>query len=324
MNCITKWVSAAACGVTLLASTAAAMAWPDEPVHILVTAGGGGGADLAARLIGRKLSEKWGQPVIIDNKPGGNGLVVYQDVAHAKPDGYTLGWLVASFNVVPSMNKSLPYDPIADFAPISLVITQPAVLAVKDDFPVNSLKELIELAKSKPGELNYASSGIGSSQYLDMERLKLMAGIDLLNISFQGGAGPAIVSIMGGETQTLFQPVANLAEQIKAGTMKGLAVTGEERSALLPDVPTVFEASGLKGLEHGGSWYGITAPGGTPPEVVNKIRDDIAEVLKSDEVRQFGQQQAWTLVGSTPQEFGDFIKAEIPKAAELMKSFTPQ
>lgn len=302
------------------ATTPAMAAWPERPVHILVTTAPGGGADTMARLIGGKLAEKWGQTVLIENRPGGDGLIAYNAVAHAPPDGYTLGWLVQSFSVLPSQHDVLPYDPVKDFTPISLLLKQPQILLVSGTSPINTAKDLIALAKSKPGGLNYGSSGLGSSQFMDMERFKKMTGTDLVHIAYQGGAGPAQTALLGGEIQALFQPISTVLEQIKGGRMKGLAVTSEKRHPALPDIPTVAEATGFTGLENGGGWYGITGPGRMSSEIVTRLHEDIKAMLATPEVRRVIDPQGLLVVMNSPAEFAELLRSDIPKQAEIMKS----
>lgn len=303
------------------AGHAGAQGFPDRPVHILVTTAPGGGVDTTARLVGAKLAEKWGKPVLIENRPGADGEIVYNMVAHAPADGYTLAWVIQAFTVLPAQHATLPYDPVKDFAPISLLFKQPDILLVSGSSPVNSAKELIALAKSKPGALNYGSSGIGSPQFLEMELLKKLLGFDMVHIGYQGGAGPAQIALLGGETQALFQPISTVQEQIKAGKMKGLGITMDKRHPLLPDVPTIGEATGSNGLADSGVWYGLSAPGGTPAAIVKKIHDDIAATLSTPELRKIIDAQGLVVIMSTPDEFATMLRDDIPKEAELMKSF---
>jgi tripartite-type tricarboxylate transporter receptor subunit TctC len=295
-------------------------AYPDHSVRILVTTAPGGGADATARLIAGKLSAKWGQPVVVENRPGADGEIVYDAVAHAAPNGYTLAWVLQAFTVIPAQHK-LDYDPIKDFAPISLIAKQPDVLLVNSSFPVNSLSQFIALAKSKPGQLNYGSSGIGSPQFLEMEKLMKIGGFSMLHVGYQGGAGPAQVALLGGEIQALFQPVSTVLGQVRSGKMKALAITGARRHPLMPDVPTIAEASGLIGLENSGVWYGLSAPAHTPPQIVKKLHDDIAEVLSLPDVKRITDAQGLVVVMSTPAEFAQMLREDIPKEAEIMKSF---
>ena len=315
------------CGLVLAAfcylivgSAAARAAYPDHAVRILVTVAPGGGADYTARFVAGKLSAKWGQPVIVENRPGADGAIVYDLVAHASPDGYTLAWVIPAFAGLPAQHK-LTYDPINDFTPIAMVAKQPEVLLVRSDFPVNSIAEFIALAKAKPGQFNYGSSGIGSPNFLEMEKLKKLAGFDMVHIGYQGGAGPGMVALLGGEIQAAFEPVSLASGQVKSGKMKALAITGTSRHPLMPDVPTIVEAAGLNGFETSGVWYGLSGPAQLPAMVVQKLHDDIAEILSPQDVRGGLDAQGLLVVMDTPADFAKILRDAISEDADLMASF---
>ena len=301
-------------------ASAANAAYPDHAVRILVTTAPGGGVDTIARLVAGKLSAKWGQPVIVENRPGADGEIVYNEVSHAVPNGYTLAWVVQSFTVLPSQHK-LNYDPLNSFSPISLILKQPEVLLVKSSFPVDSASQLIALAKSKPGQLNYGSAGLASPQFLEMEKLKHLGGFTMTHVPYQGGAAPAQAALLGGEIQALFQPVATILGQVQAGKMKALAITGATRNPLLPDVPTIAEATGLVGLENNGIWYGIAAPAGTPPELIKRLHDDGAEVMSAPDVRRITDAQGFEVIMSSPEAFAKMLRDDIQAEADVLKSF---
>ena len=307
-------------GVIALGASAVQASYPDHAVRILVTTAPGGGADATARLIAGKLSAKWAQPVVVENRPGADGEIVYDVVAHSPPNGYTLAWVLQAFTVLPAQHK-LTYDPAKDFAPISLIVKQPDVLLVNSNSPANSLPQLIALAKSKPGQLNYGSSGIGSPQFLEMEKLMKSGGFTMLHVGYQGGAGPAQVALLGGEVQALFQPVSTVLGQVKSGKMKALAITGASRHPLMPDVPTVTEATGITVLENSGVWYGLSAPAHTPLEIIKKLHDDIADIFTEPDFKRVTDAQGLVVVMSTPEQFAQMLRDDIPQEAEARKGF---
>ena len=312
-----------ALGALLLAPIAANAAYPDHTVRILVTTAPGGGADATARLIAGRLSEKWGQPVIVENKPGADGAIVYNEIAHAKPDGYELAWVLQAFTVLPAQHK-LDYDPDKDFAPISLIVKSPDVLLVKGDFPATNMKDFIALVKSKPGAFNYGSSGVGSPQFLEMEKLKLALGLNMVHVGYQGGAGPAQASLLGGETQALFQPLSIVLGQLQSGKMRALAITGTSPAPLMPSIPTGMQAAGTHALDDGGVWYGLAAPGRTPADIVTKIHDDMKAVWQDPASKKMADTLGLEVVMSSPAEFAKMLRDDIPREAEVFKSFKPQ
>ena len=304
------------CAVSIPGGMQARAAFPDKPVHFIVGFAPGGGADTVARIVGRKLSTKWDQPVLVDNKEGADGSIAADYVAHAAPNGYITAWISNAHAITPSQIK-LPYDPVKSFTPVMLAVYQPGVLVANPSVPVNSLNDLIALARQKPGELTFGSSGSGTAPHLDMELLMNLTGIKMVGVPYKGTA-PALVGVVSGEVQVIFGSIATTLPQIKAKKLKALAVSGDARFALLPDVPTVEEAANLKGFR-GGSWNGVLAPAGTPPEIVKQLNSDIAEVLRSPEVTKIMDDSGSIVIASSPEAFTETIKSDIAKFADLIK-----
>jgi tripartite-type tricarboxylate transporter receptor subunit TctC len=299
-------------------SVALAQAWPDKPVRIIVGYPPGGGTDLVARLIQQPLTTAWGQPVVIDNRPGANAIIATEAVAKAKPDGYTLLMAYATeLAVNPATMKKLPYDPVRDFAPIVQLAGAPLVLAVNPALPANNVKELIALAKAKPGALSYSSSGGGSVHHFAGELFKLQAGADLLHVPYKG-SGPATADAVSGQVQVTYASVASVLRFVQAGRLRALGVTSKKRSSQMPEVPTLVEA-GLADFELT-SWYGLLAPAGTPPAVIAKIHADVTSALSNPEVQKSFTVQGLDRAGGTPQEFAAYIRAEAAKFARIAKA----
>ena len=299
------------------ASLVHAQDYPSKPVRFVVPFAPGGTTDVLARLVGEKLSASLGQQFVVDNKPGAGGNVGTAQVAKAEPDGYTLLMgTVGTHAINASIYPSLPYDPVQDFAPVTLVATVPNVLVVNPEVPANSVAELIALAKEKPGELNFASSGNGSSIHLSGELFKAMTGVDIVHVPYKG-SGPAVVDLLGVQVDMMFDNLPSSAPQIKAGKLRPLAVTTKERSPMLPDVPTMAEA-GVPGFESY-SWFGILAPAGTPEAIVNKLQGEIAKALADPAMRERFAEVGAVPVGDTPAEFADLIAAETAKWAKVVE-----
>lgn len=298
------------------AGGAFAQSYPNKPIRLLVGFSPGGGTDLLARLIGQKLTERWGQQVVVDNRPGANMIIATEMAAKAAPDGYTLA-MVATPNVTnPSLYRKLPYDTLKDFVWITQITIAPIILVVNPSVQANSVQELISLAKSKPGQLNFGSSGIGGSLHLAGELFKKMANIDMVHIPYKG-LGPALTDILGGQLSLVFGDITATLPHVKAGKLRALAVTTTKRSPAVPDLPTIAE-SGLSGYEVP-VWYGILAPAGTPKEIVIKLYKEIKDVLYSPDIKERLSILGAEPVGSTPEEFETFIKAEIARWAKVIK-----
>jgi len=301
-----------------LASAAYAQEYPTRPIRLIVPFAPGGGNDTVARLVGDSLGKRLDQPVVVDNRPGAGGVVGAESAAKAPADGYTL-FLggVGSHAINPNLHKDLPYDPIKDFAAVSLLASAPLILVVHPSVPAQSVQQLIAYAKSHPGKLNYASNGKGSSSHLAAVMFSNLADIDMVHIPYKGLA-PALTDLLSGQDQLMFSSVVAILPQVRAGKLRALAVTSHKRMALLPDIPTIAE-SGLPGYETS-SWYGILAPAGTRPEIVRRLHDEIVKVLAQDDVRQALAREGAEPVGDTPEEFTEFIRAEGQRLGAVIKS----
>jgi len=301
--------------VLVLANPAAAQDYPTRPVRLIIPFPPGGSNDVVGRLIATHLGERLGKQVVVDNRSGAGGVIGTEIVAKSPPDGYTLLIISMAHAVNPWLYK-LSYDPIKDFAPIGLLAKGANVLVVHPSLPVNSVKDLIALAKQKPGDLQYASAGIGSFQHLGGELFKLMAGVDILHVPFKGG-GPAMVDIVGGHTKVMFSSMVQTVPQIKAAKLRALGTGALERSPVLPDIPTIAEA-GVPGYE-AVNWWGIVAPVGTSPAIIDKVNHEIEAVQKSPEVeKQFANEGA-TPESMKPADFGGFMMSEMNKWEKVVK-----
>jgi tripartite-type tricarboxylate transporter receptor subunit TctC len=299
------------------APTGSAQTFPTKPVRIIVPFPPGGGTDVVSRLLGQKLTEVWGQQVIIDNRPGASMMIGHELGSKAAPDGYTLVMSSNNHTINPSVYSKIPYDTVKDFAPVTLIGNSPLVLVVHPTLPVRTTKELIALAKSRKGELTYASSGSGGPLHMAGELFKLRAGVDMVHVPYKG-SGPAEVDLVGGHVQVLFAGPVSASPYIKAGRMKGLAVTGFKRSAAFPNLPTVAEEA-LPGYE-AGIWWGVLAPAATPRELVNRIQSDFVKVLQMPETKTTLSRQGGEPVGSTPEQFQKMIVTEIAQWAKVVKA----
>lgn len=320
MNPIRRRVSAALMTAMALGlgagATHAAGTYPDRPITLLIPYPPGGSADLLARPISIELAKKLGQTVIIDYKPGAGGTIATGQLARAKPDGYTILMVLAAHAINPNLYPSLPYDTAKDFAPVSLVANLPLLAAAPKAAPFNTIQELIAYAKKNPGKVSYASAGNGNTSHLAVELFKKATGTDMVHIPYKG-SGPAVVAMMGNEVDLMFDSISTSLPQVKGGKLKALAVSSAERAKVLPDVPTI-EESGVPGFVVNG-WYGIIAPGGTPPEVVNALSQAIAEVVKQPAVGEQLADYGYALVGSTPEAFGAHINKELETWARVVK-----
>ena len=302
----------------LVAGTVLAQGYPDRPVRVLVGYPPGGGTDLVARLIAQPLSERWKQPVVVENRPGANAIIATEAVAKSKPDGYTLFMAYATeLAVNPATFKKLPYDPARDLAPVAQLASAPLVLAVHPSLPAQNIAELVAAAKAKPGTLSYSSSGNGSVHHFAGELFKLRSGADMVHIPYKG-SGPATADAVSGQVQVTFASVASVLRFVQSGRLRALAVTSPQRSAQMPAVPTAIEA-GFADVELT-SWYGLLAPAGTPPELIQKIAADVAAVLTSAEVKKGFEAQGLDLVRSSPAAFAEFIRQEAAKFARIARA----
>jgi tripartite-type tricarboxylate transporter receptor subunit TctC len=294
-------------------STAVAQSYPDKPVRV-VTAAAGAGGDFVSRIVAAGLTELWGQQVLIDNR-GGSAVIPIEVVAKAPPDGYTLLGFGTALWHLPLM-QSVSYDPIKDFAPITAVAKTPMIVVVHPSLPVRSIKELIALAKAKPGQLNYSSGIAGSTTHLPAELFKAMAGVNIVRVSYKGGA-PALTALLGGETQVMFANAGGVGPHIKAGKVRALAVTSAQRSALFPELPTVA-AAGLPGYE-ASSLQCIFAPAATPLPLISRLSQDVAKVLSKADVKERFLRSGSEVVASTPEELAAAIKADMASMGKVVK-----
>jgi len=305
----------ALCPATVFAQ-GPAQGYPNKPIRLIVPVAPGGGTDFTARLIGQKLNEAWGQPVIVGNRPGAAGNIGVELAAKAPADGYTLVMPITSFPINPGLYAKLPFDTIKDLAPIVLCASAPLVLVVHPSLPARSVSELIALARAKPGALNFANSGSGTGAHLAGELFKRMAGVEIVSVAYKGG-GPAVVALIAGEVQMYFSTIPAALPQVKAGKLRMLGVTSTRRVPELPDVPTVAE-SGLAGFDVV-PWFGLFTPAGTPRPVIQKLNAEIVRVLNMPDTRERLSGHGLIPGGGKPEELGAFLKAEIAKWGKLIK-----
>ena len=298
----------------LFASDALAQSWPTRPVRLIVPFAAGGPADFVARLASLKLSERWGQPVVIDNRGGAGGNIGTELAAKAAPDGYTLLLTTSVFICNPSLYKKIGYDPFKDFAPVTLTGVSATIVVRHPSFPAKNMRDIAQLAKTSA--INYASPGIGTAAHLAAELFRTYAKVDMQQVPFKG-AGPAIVAMLGGEVRLGFMAVPPAVPHVRTGRLVAVAVSSPQRIALLPDVSTVAE-SGFPGFQVD-NLYGVLAPRGTPPAVIKKLHADIVDVLKQPDVRERLATEAFDVVGNTPDEFGRYLKLEFTKCAKVVK-----
>lgn len=305
-----SFIRAAAALVILAASagSALAQAWPNRPIRMVVPYTPGGYTDLMARLVGQKISDALGQPVIFENKPGANAIIGTEVVAKAAPDGYTFGTVIAAHAVNATLNPKLPYDTQKDLTYVSLMSSAPLIMIAHPSLPANNIKELIALAKAKPGELNFASSGVGAAAHLTMEMFKSRVGIDMQHIPYKGTAG-ALQDIVGGRINVMFDIVGPLMPQVRSGNAKAIVVTAKERIPAAPDVPTMAE-QGVPDFVSG-TWAGIIAPAGLPKEIVERVSAEAKKALADPAMKEKLAEQGIVAVGSTPEEFRVFVDEEI-------------
>jgi tripartite-type tricarboxylate transporter receptor subunit TctC len=299
----------------LVATSAAAQAWPTKTVRLIIPFPPGGSNDIVGRIIAAQLSERLGQQVLSDNRGGAGGLIGTEIAAKSPPDGYTLLLISVAYAFNPAIYK-LPYDSTTAFAPVAMLASGPVVLAVTAGLPVNSLKDLLALAKQKPGQLYYASAGVGSFQHLASALFKLQSGADIVHVPFRGG-GPALVDVIAGNTQIAIGSVIQILPQIRAGRLKALGVGSATRIAAMPEVPTIVEA-GVPGYE-ATNWWGILAPAGTPSAIIERLHTELSLILASAETQKRFHSEGAEAVQMSPEEFRRFIAAETLKWARVVK-----
>ena len=306
-----------AAGITS-ATAVLAQNYPTRPIRIIVVSTPGGSVDTMARTVGPKLADRWGQQVLVDNRPGAGGAIAAEIVAKSVPDGYTLIMgTVASFATNVSLRKSLPYDPVKDFSPITLVATQNLMLLVHPSVPAKSVKELTALAKKQPGKLSFASAGNGTGGHLSGELYKMLANIDMLHIPYKG-VQPALIDVVSGQVTMTFASIISAMPQVKNNRLRPLAVTGGQRSPAAKELPTMIEA-GVKGYESA-TWYGLLAPAGTPADIVGKLNTEVVAILKSPEMNERLSREGADPVGNSSAEFAKYIQAEIEKWRKVIRA----
>jgi tripartite-type tricarboxylate transporter receptor subunit TctC len=297
---------------------ALAQTYPAKPVRVVVGSAAGGPIDLVARLTAQKLTETFEQQFVVENRTGAGGTIAADHVARSARDGYTLSMgSAATLCIAPALNPKLPYDPIRDFAPISAVAGTAFVLVVHPSVPVRSVKEFIALAKAKPGALRFGSAGRGSATHLSAELFKSMAKVDAVHIPYKGGS-QAIIDVLSGQIEFMFDTIPNSTPRINAGKLRGLGVTGAQRSVLLPELPTIAEA-GVAGYE-ATTWFGLLAPVGTPREVVDRLGAALQKGIGTAEMKQRMLAQGLEPIGNSPSEFALLIKRELPKWAQVVEA----
>lgn len=314
---IAAGIAAAALLGAAVVGSAGAQSYPVKPIRLVVPYPPGGGSDLIARSMAQTLSEKFGQSVIVDNRSGATGMIGTDIAAKSPPDGYTvLVGSVAEVALNVAVYSKMPYNPERDFAPVTLVAVSPLVLAVHPSLPARNVKEFIALAKKQPGEIGYATAGTGSPHHIAGEWTKLLAKIDIIHVSYKGG-GPQLVDLMGGHVHSGFLALPVVAPHLKSSKLRGLAVTSAKRSPAIPHVPTLDE-SGLQGLDVS-QWWGVLVPTGTPRDVIAKLHAEFIEIVKLPAIRARMAELGAESVGSGPEQFGEFIRAEIAKYRRIVK-----
>jgi tripartite-type tricarboxylate transporter receptor subunit TctC len=301
----------------LLASAGHSLAqgWPNRPIRMVVPYTPGGYTDLMARLVGQKISEALGQPIVFENKPGANAIIGTDVVAKAAPDGYTFGTVIAAHAVNATLNPKLPYDTLKDFTYVSLMSVAPLIMIAHPSLPANNVKELVALAKSKPGQLNFASSGVGAAAHLTMEMFKSRVGIEMQHIPYKGTAG-ALQDTVGGQINVMFDIVGPLMPQVRSGNAKAIVVTAKERIPAAPDVPTMAE-QGVPDFVSG-TWAGIIAPAGTPKEIVDRVAAEAKKALADPAMKAKLAEQGIVAVGDGPDEFRVFVADEIGRWSKVI------
>jgi tripartite-type tricarboxylate transporter receptor subunit TctC len=302
----------------VVSAPAAAQSFPTKPIRFVVPFAPGGSTDTLARTLGQKLSDGLGHQVVIDNRSGGNGNIGMEIVAKAPPDGHTivLGY-IANVAIGPSLYAKLPFDPVKDYEAVTLLATSPNVLVAHPSVQANTLKDVIALAKAKPGSLNFASASVGSVGHLTGELLNQLAGIHMTHIAYKG-SGQAVTDLLGGHIQLMFSGFSSVMPHIKSGKLRAIAQTGEKRSPALPDVPTIAE-SGFPKFE-ATAWYGVHAPAKTPKPIVNRLNAEFVKALKLPDVKERLNALGFELVGSTPEYYASYIKSEIRKWEKVVKA----
>lgn len=306
----------AATVAALIPGAGRSQSWPNRPLRLVSPFPPGGPTDILSRLLAQKLGERLGQPVVVETRAGAGGIIGTEVVARAEADGHTLLMgTIGTHGINSAIYKKLPYDPISDFAPISLAANVTNLLVVNPSVPAKDLSEVLALARARPGELTFASAGVGSSQHFSGELLKSMAQVDLLHVPYKGG-GPALNDVLGGKVDMMFIGITAVQDMVRAGRVRAIAVTTPQRSPAMPEVPTVAE-SGLPGYEVG-AWHGILVPAGTPRAVIDRLNAELRTITAMPDVQDKFAALGAVPLASTPEEFGSFIRKELAKFASLV------
>lgn len=313
---VTRMLIAAAL-VVFATSAVAQQPFPTKPIRLIVPFPPGGSTTVVARLLGQKLTEAWGQPVIVDNRPGGNGVIGSEELIKSAPDGHTLLLVVSTHAINPGVMRSLPYDTVKDFAAVAPLYSFELVLVAHPSVPANNLREFIALAKSKPGQIRYASGDNGGLTHLASEMLNNVAGVNIQNIPYKG-SGPALTDTVAGHVESYFSSPTAALQFIKAGRLKAFAISGKSRSSALPEVPT-FAESGLPTFD-ASAWCGILAPAATPKEIINKLSTEIARIISTPDFKQQLVSQGLEPFVSSPDQFGALIRSDIAKFDRIIKT----
>ena len=306
-----------AAGAAVALPTAQAQSWPARPLRVIVPYTPGGFTDVTARLVAQKLQERLGQPVAIDNKPGANSIIGVDLIAKAPPDGHTIGVVIAAYAANTTLYPKLPYDPKKDLIPVSLIGVAPLMAAVNNNAPFKTAAELVDYARRNPGKISFGSSGNGSAAHLTTEFLKAHTGTFMVHIPYRGAA-PALTDLMGGQIQLFFDAASGLIGPGKSGQVRVIGVASDRRLPAAPDVPTFIE-QGLAGFT-GSTWAGVLAPAGTPREIVKRIADEVARIVRMDDVKARLEAMGTIPVGSTPEEFQAFLDAETAKWGKVIRN----
>jgi len=314
-----KAVAVLSAALTALASGAsiAQSNYPSRPVRLVVPSSPGGGTDILTRIITPRFSERLGQTVIVDNRPGAGTMIGNDVVAKSAPDGYALLMGLSTLAILPAMHKQMPYDAIRDLAPITQTVSAPNILVVHPSLPVKSVKELIAFARKRPGELNFASAGLGTNPHLSMELFLNLAQLKMVHIAYKG-SGPALVDLVSGQVVVMTSTMLSGLPHVRSGRLRGLGVTGAKRVSVLPDLPTVAEA-GLPGYE-AVQWYGLFAPAKTPKDIIAKLHSAMVGVLETDAIKKRFAADGADLGGNTPEEFARFLHSETGKWGEVVRA----
>ena len=300
----------------LFSQLAVAQNYPSRPIRFIVPFAAGGGTDLVARTLAHKLTQALGQPVVVDNRTGASGVIGTELASKSAPDGYTIMIATPTLAVNPSLIPNLSYDPVKDFAPVSLIATSPHLLAISPSLPAKSVGELVALAKSRAEPLTFSSGSTGGSSHLAGELFNTMAGIHMVHIPYRG-TGEAVTAVLGGVVSMAFLDVPTMLPHIKSGRLRGIAVTSTKRSSVAPELPTIAE-SGFPGFESG-LWYGVVAPARTPPEIIARLNAELVKITQSPEMRETLRAEGAESVGSTPEAFSELIRREIVRWAKVIR-----